>query len=242
MNDLTTHLAKERLSRARASLDELEIRVALGLPDDSTSSDEHRIAGEVRAGLAVIAREVQNKAKSIASNGDLTDSGRTKQLAALAASVGPRIAALKKIVTSKIEGRLTALRAQMTEPLPGRPKDDVVGEVRAGEIRTRLSAMDETQRVAAMWRSVEIGDDETLRAIATAPKSFSLVGADELAKATASYWRKQRPEIAEQISALETISELLDGDFRTMDSAIMSLTGIVPDGPAAEGQTGDETE
>ncbi|MBP8911876.1 MAG: hypothetical protein KBI32_10275 [Phycisphaerae bacterium] len=242
MNDLTPYLAKQRLSRAMVKLDELENRVALGLPNVPTPSDERRLASNVRDGLALVAREVRDKTRTVVSNGDLSDSGKVKQLEAIAASIRPRIEILRKAVTNRVEERLATLRAQLTQPLTGRAKDDVIGEVRAGEIRTRLSAMDEASRIAKLWNAVDIGDEETLHAIATAPKSFSIVGGDDLAKATEAFWQKQQPEIVEEISDLETIGQLLADDFQAMDCALDNLAEIARYNPASEGQTSDETE
>jgi len=223
-------LTAEQIGFAKRILDELELLLGIDLPDDG--SPEGHAAGEIRAALKLVGREIGDKMRRIETDRDLSNAGRAKRFASLATDMRSRLANLERVITPKLQARLDALRAELAAPMRPLDENDAVGAIRQMEIRGRLSALDDASRIAAMWRAVEQGDAETLHAFSTAPMAFPLASEEALSEAMDSHWRQQRPDVAEAVEVVETLTEMLSSNFRSLRRVCDNLSGIIANDPA----------
>lgn len=224
-------LKQEQVGRAKQILDELELLLGIDLPGDD--SDEGHAAGEIRAALKLVAKEIGDKMRRIETDPDLSPQGRAKAFASLASTMRPRLQGLERAIMPRLQTRLDDLRGELTAPMPVLQKTDAVGAIRQMEIRNRLNPLDEGSRLSALWRAVEQGDAETLAAFTTAPKSFALVDGEALAQALDAYYRQVRPDVVAQVEQVESLMEMLATNFRSLGRVCDNLAGLVSDDPAA---------
>lgn len=103
---------------------------------------------------------------------------------------------------------------------PAADRQDVAAQVRLEGIRSRLYALDVSDRLKIYVSAIENDDLETVEAIETAPKSFPIVNAKEIERFRKMRLEKKFPDVVAALTDLDNYQNILSGAVKMATSKI----------------------
>jgi hypothetical protein len=182
-------------------------------------------AGIAQMRLREVALEFETQVLAVERDGRLTEVGKAEKVKELAGQALKNLEKWQGMSLPAVEKKLADLETRFGAA--GRKEGASLEQMfLAREVRDRLLAMDESERINTFWNAIQAGDALTVQAILDAPRIRPIVPDEMLAQGRSEWQRRQSPELAEQVEDLRQLHGILEMDVRELRSAIEGAAGI----------------
>lgn len=230
MNDLTPYLMTERLTRARASLDELKLKatnfpIQAADPEPLGEQSGRWLAKRAEQDLLSLGDEIERGIARIQDDRRFSDEGKIENLKSFANGLRSKLARIEKMATEKLTAELDHARSAFAKTTTDKPGSEVVDFLRQMELRNHLRGLTDAQRLDAFWSAVQAGDAEMIGAFESAPRALKLIDADALNEGLSEFRRRANPTLASDLNDIAGIHATITGHIRSMQGALDDLVG-----------------